>query len=142
MKFNVFKDISLAGLYHLPAALDGDLPTLASRTHYTLLRADLSACKNSQEILQELGNACKFPLWYGANLDALHDCLTDPDWQSKKKLILQITGLDALQHSHPDDFSTLIEVLRSAAATRSAENHPLWILLGSPAPDVANLPNS
>ena len=142
MKPNVFKDDSRAGLYHLPAVYCGDLPDLASKTHHTLLSADVSASKNSQETLRELGKAWQFPLWYGTNLDALHDCLTDPDWQAKKKIILKITGLDTLKSSHPEAFSTLIEVLRSAAAIRSAANHPLWILLTSPTPDVANLPDA
>ena len=142
MKPNVFKDDSLAGLYELPATYHGDLPGLASKTHRTLISADVSACKNSQETLRELGQACQFPLWYGANLDALHDCLTDPDWQVKTGVILKITGLDALQHSHPNAFSTLLEVLRSATARRSAANHPLWILLSSPAPNVAKLPDA
>lgn len=142
MKPNVFKNDSRAGLYHLPAAYYGDLPDLASKAHYTLLSADVSTSKNSQETLRELGKAWKFPLWYGTNLDALHDCLTDPDWQAKKKVILKITGLEALKNNHPEAFSSLIEVLRSAATIRSAENHPLWILLTSPAPDVANLPDA
>ncbi len=142
MKPNVFKDDSRAGLYHLPAADDGDLVDLASKAHLTLLIADVSASKNSQEALRELGKAGQFPRWYGANLDALHDCLTDPDWQAKKKIILKITGLVALQISHPEAFSMLIDVLRSAAATRLAKKHPLWILLTSPAPGVAHLPDA
>ena len=30
-------------------------------------------------LLKQLGEALNFPDWYGANFDALHDCLTDPD---------------------------------------------------------------
>ena len=111
-------------MYKRQAVYCGELPDLASKTHHTLLSADVSASKNSQETLRELGKAWQFPLWYGTNLDALHDCLTDPDWQAKKKIILKITGLDTLKNSHPEAFSTLNEVLRSAAAIRSAATHP------------------
>lgn len=139
MKATLFSDSANAGLYYLPAEWRNDLPNRVAKAGQTLLQADLSTCEDSYATLRELGQALSFPTWYGINFDALHDCLTDPDWQAGKGLVLQISGLDAMQISNPHFFSTLIEVLRSAAMTRSAEKHPLWILLTNPVPGVANL---
>ena len=140
MQHRLLKDASRAGLYHLPAAHQTALPSAVAQAHQILLLADLSACKNGPETLRQLGKSCQFPSWYGANFDALYDCLTDPDWQPAQGLVLQISGLDTLGNSDPEGLATLLEVLRSAAADRSAGKLPLWILLSSPIAGVANLP--
>ncbi len=142
MKTAVLKDAARAGLYHLPPSRGLDLPHLAAQAQHKLLLADLGNCEEQREVLRQLGKACEFPAWYGANLDALHDCLTDPDWQPLKGVILQISGLDTLRAANPEAFSTLIDVLQSAASIRSAGKTLLWILLTSPAPGIINLPEA
>jgi len=142
MKHRLLQDASLAGLYHLPAARHSEALAQAKAAHLVQLNADLGSAGDAGEILRELGRAFQFPIWYGANFDALHDCLTDPDWHARKGLLLLISGLETLRHNDPEAFTTLIEVLRSAAQIRSAEKHPMWILLTSPARGIANLPDA
>ena len=38
---------------------------------------DLALAGSKKAALQAIGRALGFPAWYGANLDALYDCLTD-----------------------------------------------------------------
>ena len=38
---------------------------------------DLSAIESAEELHREIAQGLSFPAWYGGNLDALHDCLTD-----------------------------------------------------------------
>lgn len=142
MKSNLLQDTTRAGLYHLPVSCQDNLSDLVRKAHQVMLLADVGGSKDRHESLRELGRAFHFPTWYGANFDALHDCLTDPDWQPEKGIVLQISGLDTLRKHDPEAFSTLIDVLRSATITRSAGQHPLWILLNSPAPGVTNLPDA
>ena len=142
MKTGLLKDAAGAGLFHLPRSRRVDLLHLAAAAQLKLLLADLGDCKGRHEALYQLGKACQFPVWYGANLDALHDCLTDPEWQPRKGVVLQISGLDSLRAADPEAFSTLIEVLQSAASIRSAGKTPLWILLTSPAPGIRDLPEA
>lgn len=140
MKPNSLKNAASAGLFHLPAARISDLPDLVARSHQLLLSVNVAAHGDIQDVLREFGTAFGFPIWYGINFDALHDCLTDPDWQLNKGLVLLISGLETLRRNDLEAFATLIDVLRSAAAARSATGHPLWILLTSPARGVASLP--
>ena len=53
---------------------------------------DVSACKSAEELHRALADGLHFPAWYGGNLDALHDCLTDLTEPSE----LVICGEDAL----------------------------------------------
>ena len=142
MKTGLLKDAARAGLYHLPPDNPLDLPHLVAKAQQKFLLADLGDCQEAHEALHKLGDACQFPVWYGTNFDALHDCLTDEDWQPRKGVVLQISGLDTLRTADPEAFSTLIEVLQSAASIRSAGKTPLWILLTSPAPGISDLPEA
>ena len=38
---------------------------------------DCTAIENAAQLHQVLAQALRFPAWYGHNLDALYDCLTD-----------------------------------------------------------------
>ena len=38
---------------------------------------DVSACETAEDLHRALAEGLHFPVWYGGNLDALHDCLTD-----------------------------------------------------------------
>ena len=38
---------------------------------------DLSAVESAEDLHREIARCLAFPAWYGGNLDALHDCLTD-----------------------------------------------------------------
>ena len=38
---------------------------------------DVSACETAEALHRALAEGLHFPAWYGGNLDALHDCLTD-----------------------------------------------------------------
>ena len=38
---------------------------------------DCAAIQNPRQLHRELAAALSFPEWYGNNLDALHDCLTE-----------------------------------------------------------------
>lgn len=141
MPSSLFTDPARAGLYHLPPGRCAGLATQLAQSAPALLQADLGACRDLGAALRELGTACRFPGWYGANLDALHDCLTDPDCLPASAVLL-IAGLDALHRADPAACSTLVEVFGSAAATRAAEGRPLWVLLTTPVRGVPRLPDA
>lgn len=141
MKRRLLNDLR-TGLYHLPASRRRRLLEQAARTHQTVLEADIGGSATTHDALLELGKAFIFPDWYGANLDALRDCLTDPEWQPDTPLALLVSGVDALRRNDPEIFPALLEVLRSAAELRTAENAPLCILIDAAAPGIADLPEA
>ena len=142
MKPCVFKDASQAGLYYLSSATKATLHNRIGKLNRPFMEADVSHCRDIHAALAELGKLLQFPIWYGANYDALHDCLSDPDWPSGKGVILHISGLDALRSGDPESFSTLVNVLQSATENRSGTQQSLWILLDTPARGVTKLPDA
>lgn len=142
MNEKLLKDAERSGIYQLPPARRGALVHAASKLKLNVLTADITACKTITEAFRELANALHFPIWFGANFDALYDCLTDPDWQPGKGHILLIDGIEHLRQTEPEDFATLIEVFQAASEARRAAGSPFWILLDTPARGVAALPEA
>ncbi len=142
MKQCVFKDASRACLYHFSPATKANLQSRIGKSNQPFIEADVSHCRDIHAALAELGKLLQFPIWYGANYDALHDCLSDPDWPFGKGVILQISGLESLRSGDPESFSTLVNVLQSATENRIGTKQPLWILLDTPARGIPTLPDA
>lgn len=134
------KSAASSGVYHLPQTHRDSLKQTADKLGLPVLIADISACRKVTEALRLIGTALLFPTWYGANLDALFDCLTDPDWQTGHGLILLIDGTDRLRQAEPENFSTLVEVFQTVTEARRETGNPCWILLDTPACGIAALP--
>jgi len=95
------------GVYRLPASGVDALISQAATRGFTVHRVDLKGLRASRENLVALGKSLDFPQWYGANFDALADCLCDPDWQPVGAQILLITGADSWRRAHPRQVQSL-----------------------------------
>ena len=63
--------------------------------------------KDTRELHYQLANKLGFPEWYGNNLDALHDCLTD----IKEQTAIELTNIDALKQNLGVYYERFIKVL-------------------------------
>lgn len=142
MSDNPLKDAAASGLYHLPTARRAQVESAASQARFCLMKADIAEQASVESALSQLGSALKFPIWYGANFDALFDCLCDPDWQPAKGHVLLINGMAHLRSSDPEDFATLIEVLQAVADARHERLAPFWILIDTPARGIPAFPEA
>lgn len=142
MSDNPLKNTKVSGLYHLTPSRQSAIESNAGLARFCLLKANIAAHTSVEEVLLQLGNALKFPIWYGANFDALFDCLTDPDWQPAKGHVLVINGMAHLRATDPDDFATLIEVFQAAAEARRDMQSPFWILIDTPARGIPSFPEA
>ncbi|NTV72246.1 MAG: barstar family protein [Azonexaceae bacterium] len=139
MSDNLLKNASASGVYHLATTQQVTIETAARHANLCVLKADIAKQASTQDVLLQLGTALGFPDWYGANFDALFDCLTDADWHPAKGHVLFINGITRLRASQPADFATLIEVLQAAAEDRRQTNAPFWVLIDAPARGVPTL---
>ncbi|MGH3696534.1 MAG: barstar family protein [Pseudonocardiaceae bacterium] len=71
------------------------------------------------EALEAIGTALGFPAWYGRNLDALHDCLTDLSWLPAGEHVLIWSGHRELELADPDGHRAVLAVLDDATAASS-----------------------
>lgn len=140
MSDKLLKNVDACGVFHLPPARQSAIESAAAHAHFCLLKSEISRQASTADALVQFGSTLHFPIWYGANFDALHDCLTDPDWQPAKGHVLLFNGIARLRTSDPIDFATLIQVFQGVAEERRAMHTPFWILIDSPARGIPTFP--
>ena len=140
MNDQLFENTEESGVYYLLPAHQGSAVDAAQKKGLLVLTVEIAARANKDQALEQLGAALHFPTWYGANFDALFDCLTDPDWQPARGHVIMIKGMIELRATNPDDFATLIEVFEAATEARREAASPFWVLIDTPARGIPVLP--
>jgi RNAse (barnase) inhibitor barstar len=98
------------------AAYDVDeLRRWAAKWGHEFVLAECSDCVDKLAVLTAIGRAFGFPEWYGANLDALYDCLTDLTDRGAPGWIVVLARLPEEPGFGADDRAALLDVFRDAA---------------------------
>lgn len=133
-------DARFAGIYHLPHSDRRALRQAVKSLDFGWLEADLEELRDIAAILEKFGAALKLPDWYGANYDALADCLSDLSWQPAPGYVLLLKGVDELHAHAPQAFDTLNEVLTGVIEGWQQDNTPFWVFYDMRADGLAPLP--
>ena len=118
-----------AGVYRLPNQPKGEKTVLAKAAKslgFASFKVSLGMSEEMPAILAAFGRDLKFPAWYGANFDALNDCLTDFSWHEAPGYIIVISGADTLVAAR-EHFAALNAVFANAIAQWQTDNIPLWV---------------
>lgn len=130
-----------SGLHEIPASALEPVCVAAVAAGLFCARLDLGACRDKAALLAALAAALRFPDWFGANWDALADCLDDLQWLPGRGVVLALERADALQSAAPDTYRIARELLAEAAASWRQRERPLHVLLvESPAQDAHRTP--
>ena len=104
---------------------------------WTFAYVDGLKAQTKQEFLTQIGEALRFPEWYGKNFDALADCLTDVD--SGNGTVVLWDGWGAFARAEPRAFSVALSVL--GTRVNADRGGPFSVLLRGEGPDVAGVPS-
>lgn len=101
----------------------------AASLDYAIARVDLAGCRDKADALARIGKALSFPGWFGANWDALADCLGDLSWLLAPGYLLLIEHSGTWHAAQSDEFDTLLAILNEAAQEWRERNVAFWALL-------------
>ena len=121
------KDASRSGVYR--ATADPVVLEVAGEADLEVIPVSLAAVHDKEGLMKTLAEALRFPKWFGANWDALEDCLSDLSWRDAPGRVLVFRELDALPR---DDRGVLLEVLRSAAQFWAGRGKPFFAVFIDP----------
>jgi len=130
---------ALGGIYHLPSSGIESLQKAAESLDFACIRIDLRESGDITSVLARLGESLGFPPWYGANLDALNDCLTDFSWLEAPGYVLIISGGDTL-HAQGEPFAQINQVFSAASQEWQSQHVPFWVFYDMRADGLATLP--
>ena len=87
-----------------------------------------------EQLLNAMATAMRFPKTFGENWDAFEECLIDLE-TDKDGFLICYDHIDGLLGAHPDQFGTLVEILRDAVESWKEDGTPMIVLLcGAKAP--------
>ena len=108
---------------------------VAKEAGFAFFHVDGKTIARKEQLLNHMATAMRFPKEFGHNWDALEDHLTDLDWVDGDGYLIYYDHIDPLLAAHPDQFETLVEILRDAVASWKEDGTAMVVLLsGAKAP--------
>ncbi|NGZ99995.1 barstar family protein [Nocardioides sp. W3-2-3] len=116
------------GVHRWSSALDvADVREAVEHASWSFGYVDGVGLDTTPAVLRGIGDALAFGGHYGANLDALNDCLRDRGGPT----VLLWDAWGAFARTEPERFAVVVDVLRD----RDGDEPPLQVLLRGPGPD-------
>jgi hypothetical protein len=113
---------------------------------YHIVRLDASAWTTEQDLHCDMAAALNFPSYYGHNLNALNDCLSDVGSMeygtspAATGLALVIIGYDKFSAAKPDVAQAMLDIFAGQARRAALIGHRMMCLLQSDDPRIAFAP--
>ena len=99
---------------------------------------DCGSVRTKRRLMEQLARSLAFPDYFGANWDALADCLTDLEWVPADGYVLTLRGLQGLARQSPRDYAMLLGVLTDAAQYWQQEEVAFYVLLAGEATELGS----
>ena len=130
-----------SGVYPLPDSGREAMQQAAGEAELVFHLVNFEDCEEPELAIELVGEGMVFPEYFGKNLDALYDCLTDLTWQESSASVIVLTGCDALAAAAPEDWRTLLGVFLAAAEFWRDEDVPFWVFIDMRADELSYLPS-
>lgn len=117
------------GVWFLPG--NGDLRAVqaaAKKAGFTLFHIDGRNIERKEQLLNHVATALRLPKSFGHNWDALEECLIDLEADGEG-IVVYYDHIDGLLGAHPDQFETLVEILRDAVQSWKEDGTPMAVFL-------------
>ena len=115
------RDAARSGVYR-----SGEAKAILEATRGSGL--DMVTIDAANDVLGSIARALDFPDWFGANWDALEDCLSDLSWRRGDGHVLIFASIP-----DGDARRLLLDVLRSSAEYWRTRGKPFFAILLDPA---------
>jgi RNAse (barnase) inhibitor barstar len=103
----------------------------ARRSGQRLVDVDLQGCTDKASVLRALAQAFALPAWFGMNLDALYDALTDlRERDPADGYVVLIEGLPRSASFDSEQRAALLDVFRDVADDYADAKIPFRVLYG------------
>ncbi|MEP7207587.1 MAG: barstar family protein [Casimicrobiaceae bacterium] len=128
MKVPDLHDLEQAGV-HAWSGDPGPIAAAASASGLRYHAADLHGVVSKVDLMKALDQGLALPEHFGANWDALADVLEDDAWLHDKGAVIVLQHAGAYRKAHPQDWSTLEDILAEAADYWRDLRKPFWVFV-------------
>jgi RNAse (barnase) inhibitor barstar len=120
--------------YHAEAVLTEDIRWFEQQG-YDIRHFDGHAWKDESAFHQHIAHALEFPSYYGQNLDAFNDCMTDVEVPAEGGMVFVIRNVDAA-HLQCEWFHVVLQILADAVRFNLLFGRRFLVLLQSDDPGM------
>ena len=121
------------GIWFVPGAETRSVQSAAKKAGYTFFHIDGKSIERKEQFMNAVATALRLPKSFGLNWDALEESLTELEGDGDGYLIYY-DHIDGLLNAHPDQFETLVEILRDAVESWKEDGTPMVVLLSGAKP--------
>ena len=114
------------GLFKIAQRDLAALQAAAGELGQACFNVNLEYARNVPGFIRAVSRDLAFPDWFGGNLDALHDCLTDLSWRPAPGYVITLENSEALR-ANPTSFAMFNEVLASVVEVWQSRNIPFRV---------------
>ena len=124
------------GVWFVPGEVDAHrAEAAAKKSQLAFFHVDGRNVQRKEQLMNALATAMRLPAHFGQNWDALEECLNDLAPVDGRGYFLLYDHIDGLMQAHPDQFSTLVEILRDAVESWKEDDTLMTVVLsGAKAP--------
>ena len=127
-----------SGAYFIDERDTAAMAAAGAALDFAVARVDLGGA-DKPAVLARMGQALRFPDWFGGNWDALADSLGDLSWLPAPGYLLLVERADEWREADGGGFDTLLAILNEAATDWRQRNVAFWVLLPLPAETLRQL---
>jgi RNAse (barnase) inhibitor barstar len=122
------------GVWFVPGLEARGVQSAAKKASFTYFHLNGKSIERKEQFMNAVATALRLPKSFGLNWDALEESLTELEGDGDGYVIC-FDHIDGLLNAHPDQFETLVEILRDAVASWKEDGTPMVVLLsGAKAP--------
>jgi RNAse (barnase) inhibitor barstar len=123
------------GVWFVPAHVEPrSVQSAAKKAGYAFFHIEGRKIERKEQLLNHFATALRLPESFGHNWDALEECLTDLEAGDADGYVIYFDHIDGLLAAHPDQFETLVEILRDAVQSWKEDGTAMIVLLSGTKP--------
>ena len=123
------------GIWFVPSVEAKKVEALAKKAKFAFFHVDGRSVQRKEQLMNAMATALDLPEHFGHNWDALEECLMELEGIEAKGYVLLYDHIDGLLATHPDQFETLVEILRDAVGSWKDDDTAMIVVLsGEKAP--------
>lgn len=117
------------GVWYVPGADARTLQSAAKKADYAFFHIDGKTIERKEQLMNHVATSLRLPKTFGHNWDALEECLIEMDEGEGDGFVILYDHIDGFLTAHPDQFETLVEILRDAVQSWKEDDTPMAVFL-------------
>lgn len=137
---DILRNRNASGVYVLAADIHhGKIAKVCEELGHAYFLVRGEAVSTKANLLEAISRTLQFPSYFGANWDALEDCLTDMSWVKADSYVIVCDSVGFFAGRHPHEFETILSIFKDTAEFWKSRGVGFYVLLAGGGVEMSGL---